>query len=118
MTADPAGERKLSARRIAGLRKAAAEAMTANWSADGNALVFAGKAPSTIGTEKEYENFELWLEWRSEGEAGLAVRSMSQIRLGGAEGTGLKTLGADRYPGRRCGQRSRYMEYALRQGRR
>ena len=93
MTADPAGERKLSARRIAGLRKAAAEAMAANWSADGNALVFAGKAPSTIGTEKEYENFELWLEWRSEGEAGLAVRSMSQIRLGGAEGTGLKTLG-------------------------
>ena len=93
VTADPAGERKLSARRIAGLRKAAAEAMAANWSADGNALVFAGKAPSTIGTEKEYENFELWLEWRSEGEAGLAVRSMSQIRLGGAEGTGLKTLG-------------------------
>ena len=93
VTADPAGERKLSARRIAGLRKAAAEAMAANWSADGNALVFAGKAPSTIGTEKEYENFELWLEWRSEGEAGLAVRSMSQIRLGGTEGTGLKTQG-------------------------
>lgn len=93
VAADPAQERKLPARRLAGLRKAAAEAMAANWSADGNALVFAGKAPSTIGTEKEYENFELWLEWRSEGEAGLAVRSMSQIRLGGAEGTGLKTLG-------------------------
>ena len=35
-----AGQRKLSARRIVGLRKAAAEAMAANWSADGNALVF------------------------------------------------------------------------------
>ncbi|MBP9544421.1 MAG: DUF1080 domain-containing protein, partial [Alistipes sp.] len=45
--------------------------------------------PATIGTEKEYENFELWIEWRSEGEAGMAVRSMPLIRLGGAAGTGL-----------------------------
>lgn len=107
VAADPAGERKLPARRLAALRKAAAEVMAANWSADANTLVFAGKAPSTIGTEKEYENFELWLEWRSEGEAGLAVRSMPQIRLGGAEGTyltaqdrvNISAIAADNAPG-------------------
>jgi len=98
----PETAQNLSARRLAGVRKAAAEAMAANWSADGSTLVFAGKAPSAIATEKEFENFELWLDWRSEGEAGLAVRSMSPIRLGGVEGTGLQgqaKAAADNVPG-------------------
>jgi len=68
--------------------------MAANWGAANGLLEFAAKAPATIGTEKEYENFELWIEWRSEGEAGMAVRSMPLIRLGGAAGTGLARGGA------------------------
>ena len=58
----------------------------AGWTA---VAVNPAETPATIGTEKEYENFELWIEWRSEGEAGMAVRSMPLIRLGGAAGTGL-----------------------------
>ena len=79
----------LPTRQVAKLRKAAGEAVAANWGAANGLLEFAAKAPATIGTEKEYENFELWIEWRSEGEAGMAVRSMPLIRLGGAAGTGL-----------------------------
>ena len=90
---NPAEAKRLPARQVAKLRKAAGEAVAANWGAADGLLEFAAETPATIGTEKEYENFELWLEWRSEGEAGLAVRSMSQIRLGGTEGTGLKTQG-------------------------
>ena len=86
---NPAEAKRLPARQVAKLRKAAGEAVAANWGAANGLLEFAAKAPATIGTEKEYENFELWIEWRSEGEAGMAVRSMPLIRLGGAAGTGL-----------------------------
>lgn len=86
----PAGGKKPTARQLAQLRKAAAEAVAANWSAGEGGLAFAGKAPATVGTEKQYENFELWIEWRSEGVAGIGVRSMPMVRLGGA-GTGLTT---------------------------
>ena len=30
-----------------------------------------------------YENFELWFEWKGTGKAGLGVRSIRQIDLGG-----------------------------------
>ena len=53
-------------------------------------LLYAGKSPSTIALEKPRENFELWLEWRSQGEAGLGVRSLPLVRLGGA-GTTVRT---------------------------
>lgn len=86
---NPAEAKRLPARQVAKLRKAAGEAVAANWGAADGLLEFAAEAPATIGTEKEYENFELWIEWRSEGEAGMAVRSMPLIRLGGAAGTGL-----------------------------
>ena len=86
---NPAEAKRLPARQVAKLRKAAGEAVAANWGAADGLLEFAAETPATIGTEKEYENFELWIEWRSEGEAGMAVRSMPLIRLGGAAGTGL-----------------------------
>lgn len=86
---NPAEAKRLPARQAAKLRKADDEAVAANWGAANGLLEFAAKAPATIGTEKEYENFELWIEWRSEGEAAMAVRSMPLIRLGGAAGTGL-----------------------------
>lgn len=107
---NPAEAKTLPARQAAKLRKAADEAVAANWGAANGLLEFAAKAPATIGTEKEYENFELWIEWRSEGEAGMAVRSMPLIRLGGAAGTGLADGKAART---RCRQRSGDVEYAL-----
>lgn len=87
---NPAEAKTLPARQAAKLRKAADEAVAANWGAANGLLEFAAKAPATIGTEKEYENFELWIEWRSEGEAGMAVRSMPLIRLGGCRRDGAR----------------------------
>lgn len=37
----------------------------------------------TIGTDRSYENFELFVDWKTTGEAGLGVRSIPQIALGG-----------------------------------
>lgn len=37
----------------------------------------------TLGSAKEYENFSLIVEWKTDGEAGLGIRSIPQIALGG-----------------------------------
>ena len=74
---NPAEAKTLPARQAAKLRKAADEAVAANWGAANGLLEFAAKAPATIGTEKEYENFELWIEWRSELADGKAARTVA-----------------------------------------
>ncbi|WP_295935933.1 family 16 glycoside hydrolase [uncultured Alistipes sp.] len=78
---NPAGAKKPMAHELAKLRKAAAEAMAQNWSTNDGLLSFAGKTPSTIAMGKEYENFEMWIEWRSAGLTGIAVRSVPCIAL-------------------------------------
>ncbi len=85
----PASGRKLSAA-AAKLRRSAETALRENWTGRDGMLLYAGKSPSTIALEKPRENFELWLEWRSQGEAGLGVRSLPLVRLGGA-GTTVRT---------------------------
>ena len=87
---EPAPGRKLSAAVAAKLRRSAETALRENWTGRDGMLVYAGKSPSTIALEGAYENFELWLEWRSQGEAGLGVRSLPLVRLGGA-GTTVRT---------------------------
>lgn len=86
----PASGRKLSAAAAAKLRRSAETALRENWTGRDGMLLYAGKSPSTIALEKPRENFELWLEWRSQGEAGLGVRSLPLVRLGGA-GTTVRT---------------------------
>ena len=46
-------------------------------------MAYAGGAAATMGSGKNYENFELMFEWKGEGKAGLGVRSIPQIDLGG-----------------------------------
>ena len=87
---EPAPGRKLSAAAAAKLRRSAETALRENWTGRDGMLVYAGKSPSTIALEGAYENFEFWLEWRSQGEAGLGVRSLPLVRLGGA-GTTVRT---------------------------
>lgn len=86
----PASGRKLSAAAAAKLRRSAETALRENWTGRDGMLLYAGKSPSTIALETPRENFELWLEWRSQGEAGLGVRSLPLVRLGGA-GTTVRT---------------------------
>ncbi len=75
----------LKAMKVKALAKAQQEADAAAskaWSAaDGVLTGTAGAA--TVGSAKNYENFSLIVDWKTDGEAGLGIRSISQIALGG-----------------------------------
>ena len=51
------------------------------WHSDGNAMKFAG-GKSVVASPDEYENFEMWLEWRG-GDVTMGVRSQLAFTLGG-----------------------------------
>lgn len=42
--------------------------------------------PSTIAAPGTYENFEFWIDCRTRGAAGIAVRSTNRIGLGATRG--------------------------------
>lgn len=78
---DPAAAAAVKAKELAKI-EAAAEATAAGvWSGSGDVVKYAGGENSTLGSDKEYENFELWFEWK--GNGALGVRSIPQIALGG-----------------------------------
>lgn len=62
------------------------EALTATtsdlWKITENGIAYTGGKNAILGTGN-YENFELWFEWKGTGKAGLGVRSIRQIDLGG-----------------------------------
>ena len=63
-------------------------AMAQKWSLTDGILTAQANAPA-IQFPKQYENFEMILDWKTPGEAGIAVRAIPQIRLGGVSGTGM-----------------------------
>ena len=62
--------------------------MSQKWSLTDGILTAQANAPA-IQFPKQYENFEMILDWKTPGEAGIAVRAIPQIRLGGVSGTGM-----------------------------
>lgn len=70
-----------SARKTSSARKSSS-AQKASMKAIPNGMVYPGGEESVVGTG-DYENFELWFEWKSAGKAGLGIRSIRQIDLGG-----------------------------------
>ena len=52
------------------------------WKITENGIAYTGGKNAILGTGN-YENFELWFEWKGTGKAGLGVRSIRQIDLGG-----------------------------------
>jgi len=91
VTGDPATRAALKPKQLAKEQAAADAAAAANWTADASGVKYAGAAPSTIGTKRDYENFEMYFDWKSEGPAGVAVRSIPQIALGAEGGSGALT---------------------------
>ena len=79
---DPETRKAKKAKALAKAQQEADAAMAKNWTATGGVLTGAADA-GVIGSAKNYENFELILEWKTEAEAGLGVRSIPQIALGG-----------------------------------
>ena len=82
MVGDPETRKAMKAKALAKAQQEADAAMAKNWTATGGVLTGAADA-GVIGSAKNYENFELILEWKTEAEAGLGVRSIPQIALGG-----------------------------------
>lgn len=79
---NPAQKAGMSAGKIKKSEAAAAAVATNCWKPTENGMSYSGGNESILGTG-DYENFELWIEWKSTGKAGLGVRSIRQIDLGG-----------------------------------
>lgn len=62
--------------------------VSANWTAVKGGMGYAGGKSGKISTKKDYENFEMYLDWKTVGKAGIAVRSIPQIGLGVEGGSG------------------------------
>lgn len=72
----------MKAKALAKAQQEADAAASKAWSAaDGVLTGTAGAA--TVGSAKNYENFSLIVDWKTDGEAGLGIRSIPQIALGG-----------------------------------
>ena len=79
---DPDARRAMKPKALAKAQQEADAAAAGTWSAADGVLTGATGAP-TLGSAKEYENFSLIVEWKTDGEAGLGIRSIPQIALGG-----------------------------------
>ena len=80
---NPVEKAAMKAKKVKKAEAAAAAAAANVWKATENGMAYAGGAAATMGSGKNYENFELMFEWKGEGKAGLGVRSIPQIDLGG-----------------------------------
>ena len=79
---DPETRKAMKAKALAKAQTEARAAMAKNWIAENGVLTVAADG-GTIGSAKNYENFELILDWKTEGEAAMGIRSIPQIALGG-----------------------------------
>ena len=79
---DPETRKAMKPKALAKAQQEVDAAMPKNWTENNGILTGAANA-GTIASAKEFENFELILDWMTEGEAGLGVRSIPGIALGG-----------------------------------
>ena len=79
---DPDARRAMKPKALTKVQQEADAAAAGTWSAADGVLTGATGA-TTLGSAKEYENFSLIVEWKTDGEAGLGIRSIPQIALGG-----------------------------------
>ena len=79
---NPAERAKLTPGQLAELQKAADAQMRAHWKVIDGAFVFDGKG-SHLCTEKDYGDFELWVDWKieAEGDSGIYLRGSPQVQI-------------------------------------
>ena len=80
---NPVEKAAMKAKKIKKAEALAAETAAKVWTVTETGIAYAGGEAATLGSSKNYENFELMFEWKGEGKAGLGVRSIPQIDLGG-----------------------------------
>lgn len=79
---NPETRRAMKSRTLAKAQQAADAAKAEHWSLAEGVLTGA-VGGGVLGSGREYGNFELIVDWKSEGEAGLGIRSIPRIALGG-----------------------------------
>ena len=80
VTGNPETRKAMKAKELAKAQQEADRESAEKWGAANGVLTGKG---GTLGSAKEYENFCLIVDWKTAGEAGLGVRSIPQIALGG-----------------------------------
>ena len=85
---NPETRKAMKPKALAKAQLEADAAMAQKWVLTDGILTAQANAPA-IQFPKQYENFEMILDWKTPGEAGIAVRAIPQIRLGGVSGTGM-----------------------------
>ena len=81
---NPKERAKLTPEQLAELQKAADANMRAHWTVADGALVFDGSSKgSHLCTEKDYGDFELWVDWKieAEGDSGIYLRGSPQVQI-------------------------------------
>ena len=72
LVGSPKTRAKMSTDELAAGQKKADEVMRAHWSVVDGVFVFDGKGKS-LCTEKDYANFELYVDWKNQGTKGIAA---------------------------------------------
>ena len=82
LAGNPISRSKMTKEQLDSEQKAANDRMTKDWKVENGVLVFDGKGFDNLCSEKEYEDFELLLDWRMEakGDGGVYLRGSPQVQ--------------------------------------
>jgi len=79
---NPETRAKMTPKQLAEARRKADADMRKHWRVENGALAFDGKGHS-IGTVREYGDFDLWVDWKIErgGDSGIYLRGSPQVQI-------------------------------------
>jgi hypothetical protein len=79
----PVTRAKMTAEERARLQAEADALAREHWTVQDGVLVYSGKGKITLVTEKEYGNFELYVDWKihERGDSGIYLRGSPQIQI-------------------------------------
>ncbi len=79
---NPIARAKMSTQELAQKQKKADEQMRRDWRVENGLLVFEGKGYNNLVSEKMYEDFEMFVDWKMEpeGDGGVYLRGSPQVQ--------------------------------------
>jgi HEAT repeat protein len=79
---NPVKRAKMSAAELTSKQKEADEQMRKDWKVENGVLVFEGKGYNNLVSEKMYQDFEMFVDWRMEpkGDGGVYLRGSPQVQ--------------------------------------
>ncbi len=82
LVGNPVTRREMSQNELEKKQKSANRRMRKNWKVKDGVLVFTGEGKN-IATEKDYRNFEMYVDWKiePEGDGGIYLRGTPQVQI-------------------------------------